>query len=474
MGVPGLWQILLPAAQMRSLTQVATVEGFERDHHGLRTIILGIDASIWMKKSQAKFYHPQHAQAGENPELRVLFYRLCYLLRHPITPIFIFDGPAWPAIKHNTNVIAQAHWLTQWFQEFISVFGFHSHMVPGEAEAKLVYLNWANMIDAVMTDDGDALIFGATCIIRDLNIKKDGDAVTIFTKTAVQTTQDVRLTEGGMLLIALLSGGDYDMIGLPRCGETIAYKLSCTGLGDSLLDAAQQLSSLELSMFLALWHEQLWDELSTDKSGFLGHHLSGVACSVHDNFPSTDVIRLYARPATLWCNGGNGPDTSVWLPQMPLVSKLAALCEHSFSWNSQAVASCFQNNVWEGCCIRRLAQITKAFTVTSLQQHVNNGIVNDPPPALSSFLQIQKVKLGPASLKVYRVETPLCSLVVATCSGLAQWPSHLPTAKFNAHKMLVSIPAQILECALPSLVQQFKAQDLCIGAQPEPICLLVF
>jgi hypothetical protein len=116
----------------------------------------------------------------------------------------------------------------------------------------------------------------------------------------------------------------------------------------------------------------------------------------------------------------------------------------------------------------------KAFTVTSLQQHVNNGIVNDPPPALSSFLQIRKVKLGPASLKVYRVETSLRSLVVATCSGLTQRPSHLPTAKFNAHKMLVSIPAQILERTLPSLVQQFKAQDLCIGAQPEPVCLLVF
>ncbi|KAF8226769.1 PIN domain-like protein [Tricholoma matsutake] len=209
MSVPGLWQILLPAAQMRSLTQVATVKGFERDHHGLRTIILGIDASIWMKKSQAKFYHPQHAQAGENPELRVLFYCLCYLLRHPITPIFIFDGPARPAIKRNTNVIAQAHWLTQQFQEFISMFGFHLHMKPKP--------NWrtstANMIDAVMTDDGDALIFGATYnLFVSLNIKKDGDAVTIFTKTAVQTTQDVCLTEGGMLLIALLSGGDYDTV----------------------------------------------------------------------------------------------------------------------------------------------------------------------------------------------------------------------------------------------------------------------
>jgi hypothetical protein len=43
------------------------------------------------------------------------------------------------------------------------------------------------------------------------NIKKDGDAVTIFTETAIQTKQDIRLTQGGMLLMALLGGGDYDM-----------------------------------------------------------------------------------------------------------------------------------------------------------------------------------------------------------------------------------------------------------------------
>ena len=44
------------------------------------------------------------------------------------------------------------------------------------------------------------------------NIKKDGDAVTIFTETAMQSKQDVQLTQGGMLLMALLGGGDYHMV----------------------------------------------------------------------------------------------------------------------------------------------------------------------------------------------------------------------------------------------------------------------
>lgn len=36
--------------------------------------------------------------------------------------------------------------------------------------------------------------------------------MTFFTETAIQTKQEVRLTQGGMLLMALLGGGDYDTV----------------------------------------------------------------------------------------------------------------------------------------------------------------------------------------------------------------------------------------------------------------------
>jgi Holliday junction resolvase YEN1 len=37
---------------------------------------------------------------------------------------------------------------------------------PGEAEAELAHLNRVGLIDAVLTDDGDAFVFGATHIIN--------------------------------------------------------------------------------------------------------------------------------------------------------------------------------------------------------------------------------------------------------------------------------------------------------------------
>jgi len=37
---------------------------------------------------------------------------------------------------------------------------------PGEAEAELAYLNRKGHIDAILTDDSDAFIFGAQTIIK--------------------------------------------------------------------------------------------------------------------------------------------------------------------------------------------------------------------------------------------------------------------------------------------------------------------
>ena len=39
---------------------------------------------------------------------------------------------------------------------------------PGEAEAELAQLNKLGIIDAVLTDDGDALVFGAETVITTL------------------------------------------------------------------------------------------------------------------------------------------------------------------------------------------------------------------------------------------------------------------------------------------------------------------
>ena len=88
--------------------------------------------SIWMNEAQTAIsVKPgQGTRAGENPAIRILFYRLCRLLTLPIIPIFVFDGPDRPKVKRGVNVkTGKSHWLSLPFKKFIEVFGYLWYMV---------------------------------------------------------------------------------------------------------------------------------------------------------------------------------------------------------------------------------------------------------------------------------------------------------------------------------------------------------
>lgn len=79
--------------------------------------------SIWMHHVQYKF-KTGHAQCGENPELRVLFYRLAMLAERPIHAVFVADGPLRPPIKRGKQVKTTPPWLTNGFRQLVEAFGF--------------------------------------------------------------------------------------------------------------------------------------------------------------------------------------------------------------------------------------------------------------------------------------------------------------------------------------------------------------
>ena len=105
--------------------------------------------------------------------------------------------------------------------------------------------------------------------------------------------------------------------------------------------------------------------------------------------------------------------------------------------------------------------------VLQVQQHVNEGVAGGDTPALSSFLRVKKMTVGPPSFKMYRVKIAPHSLSIATQSHLTQ-PQSVPLTA-HVSKMVVSVPGPILECAFPSLVQQFTGQVLPTSTRPEPV-----
>lgn len=134
-----------------------------------------------------------------------------------------------------------------------AAYSWNAHQAPGEAEAELAWLNQTGVIDAVLTDDVDALVFGALTVIKkcvliqqcptdNLNpshpsssLKLSGNKanksklkepipkghVEIYTAKDIYEHPAVAMTRAGLILIALMSGGDYDKVLM-----TIVYLLT--------------------------------------------------------------------------------------------------------------------------------------------------------------------------------------------------------------------------------------------------------
>jgi hypothetical protein len=96
--------------------------------------------SIWLVTCCSAFRYGHH-NAGENPEMRTLFYRLCRLLRVHQLVIFVFDGKQRPEIKRGKKVKKTAHWLEAALIEMVKLFGFFAHEVTHISFLALKYIS---------------------------------------------------------------------------------------------------------------------------------------------------------------------------------------------------------------------------------------------------------------------------------------------------------------------------------------------
>ncbi|KAM5535093.1 hypothetical protein V8D89_011179 [Ganoderma adspersum] len=298
MGVPGLWEIINKASQTRSVANLAVVDGFEKNEHGTRSLRVGIDASLWLQHvSTPQWLRDKNANAGgnrvgDNPELRTLFFKLARWSRLPVPLLFVFDGRERPKAR-------------------------------GEAEAELAFLNQVGAIDGVLTDDIDCLIFGARMILKNFSLNLSGNKAEppkdangkssehharVYTADAIQRHPDVKLTRGGLILFALMSGGDYDD-GLFRCGPSMAHAMARQHFGDNLVAAYEQHGGAESPHFV-LWLEQWRSALQTairaNSAGLMAR--AALNFVIPPEWPKLSTIALYVRPLTSACaaGGGNG------------------------------------------------------------------------------------------------------------------------------------------------------------------------
>ena len=183
----------------------------------------------------------------------------------------------------------------------------------------------------------------------------DGNHSTIYTSTDILAHPSVQLTRGGLILIGLLSGGDYHG-GLSRCGPGIAHGLAKCGFGDELLEATQTLTRAELPEFLSRWREGLRNELRTNSRGHLVSKKPSLAKVIPDLFPDIDVLLSYTNPITSATDAGaRRTHTPPRWDREPDLAKIGHLCELHFEWGlKDIIIKRFRTVLWPSIVLRAL------------------------------------------------------------------------------------------------------------------------
>lgn len=174
----------------------------------------------------------------------------------------------------------------------IRLFGLAIHDAPGEAEAECALLQLNGIVDAVLSEDVDTIMFGCTRTLRNWSAESKGSGapthVSMYDVEAMKLAK-LGLDREGMVLVALMSGGDYLPEGVPGCGVKIACEAAKGGFGKSLCRLKASATD-----DIQTWRDSLIHELQINEKGtFRRRHK---ALAIPEDFPNLEILRYYTHP----------------------------------------------------------------------------------------------------------------------------------------------------------------------------------
>lgn len=240
MGIHGLWDVI-GRGELVTLSKLAT-EHFNQ--HG-RPLRIAVDEPGWrfnnLTPQQVEFIRSKEPAA--NPIEKNIMWRILHLMKYNIQLIWVFDGPGrpWKRNKRGGGGKPQdERERTRLTCHLLDHLKVPYHRAPAEAEAECARMQQLGIVDAVWSDDGDTLMFGATCMFSAHKVGKNWSADEIRVVRAATVLAEHDLDQSSMVLFAMLAGGDYNTAGLPNCGPQIARVVTRkeTGLADALCRAS--------------------------------------------------------------------------------------------------------------------------------------------------------------------------------------------------------------------------------------------
>ncbi|XP_032242889.2 uncharacterized protein LOC5517074 [Nematostella vectensis] len=288
MGVTQLWNILEPVKKEGSLCS-------------LRGKRLCVDLSCWICEA--------HGAKGLKtnvlkPHLRNLFFRIWQLTRCGVKLVFVVDGEPpelkWEAIikrtqarfgsagnavgrganKYPRKKVGRSN-FKRWVNEcttLIHLLGIPYVESAGEAEALCAWLDYHGVVDGCITNDGDAFLYGARTVYKDLCISAKECTLESFCMEEIVSQLGLRRTE--LVALAVLLGCDYLPQGVPGVGKEMSLKL------------IQELKGVDL---LKRFQEWICPHLCNAELSSIEKSIQKKALKV-PGFPNQEVINEFMAP----------------------------------------------------------------------------------------------------------------------------------------------------------------------------------
>lgn len=205
-------------------------------------------------------------------------------------------------------------------------------------------------MDAVLSEDVDTLMFGSGITLRNWSSEvgksnKTPSHVNLY--DAKKTKEGSGLDREGMILIALMSGGDYVPEGIPGCGPKIACEAARAGFGHELYKIPKK-----DKVALGVWREKLTYELRTNESKFF--KCKHKALKIPEDFPNPDVLGYYTTPCVSPMDKVERLRQSLKWDQDLNFEELRTFTGDAFDWIKLGGAKKFIRNLAPALLVREL------------------------------------------------------------------------------------------------------------------------